>query len=252
MKMYIKGLRSLQTYKQSITIIVLYIFAQFSGGLFGFQLLMAAGISKEQVIGIWAAFIFTILLGLVVYLYREEIKFRHHTPGRSTKSEAMQWAILGIFIAFAAQIVVGIIEMRVFKIPVESENTEMIMEIVRLSPLFIIYVTIVGPIWEEIIFRKIIFGGLYQRTNFWIATIISSTMFAAIHMDFLHILKYTAIGITFAFLYVKTKRILVPIVAHIALNSFVVILQFAITPEQIKKMQEQLEQTQSFIGGLFL
>jgi membrane protease YdiL (CAAX protease family) len=59
-------------------------------------------------------------------------------------------------------------------------------------------------------------------------------------------------GFTFAFLYVKTKRIIVPIFAHVAMNTMVVIVQ-TVFREDIEKMMKQVEemqQVQVIIGGL--
>ena len=115
--------------------------------------------------------------------------------------------------------------MYVFGVPRGSENTDRLMDIARTIPWFLIVVSIIGPILEEIVFRKILFGTLYKKFNFFIAAIISSLVFATIHFDFTHLLVYTAMGLVFAFLYVKTKRIIVPIAAHVAMNTLVAIGQ---------------------------
>ncbi len=53
-----------------------------------------------------------------------------------------------------------------------------------------------------------------------------------IHLDFLHILVYTAMGFVFAFLYVQTKRIIVPIIVHAGMNTLVVVAQLTLDPEK--------------------
>ncbi len=75
----------------------------------------------------------------------------------------------------------------------------------------------------------------------------SSLIFAVIHFDFEHLLIYAAMGFSFAFLYVKTKRIIVPIISHIALNSFVVIVQVLLYDE-IMKMVEPASFIHNLIG----
>ena len=160
---------------------------------------------------------------------------------------AAGWAITGVFLAFSAQIVAAQIEM-LLGIKMGSENTEVLVEIAMQTPIFIIVTSVVGPIFEEIIFRQIIFGSLYRRFNFWAAAIISSLIFAAVHFDFTHIIIYTAMGLVFSFLYVKTKRILVPIVAHVSMNTFVVLVRILFA-DDMEKLQKQYEQVQSFVGG---
>ena len=129
------------------------------------------------------------------------------------------WSIFGIFLALFAQSIAVMIEQQLGIKP-ESDNTQEILFVIQQVPLMIIVSSIIGPILEEIIFRKIIFGALYKRFNFVISALISSVIFGLAHMELVHLLLYSAMGFTFAFLYVKTKRILVPIVAHVSMNTF--------------------------------
>src|SRR5690625_8017898 len=99
------------------------------------------------------------------------------------------------------------IEVYIFHIESYSENTENIMKITEIAPLFSIITVIIAPILEEVVFRKIIFGTLYKRMNFILAGIISAVIFGLIHLDPTHLLIYTAMGLVFAYLYVKTKQI---------------------------------------------
>ena len=63
-----------------------------------------------------------------------------------------------------------------------------------------------------------------------------------------HILLYSAMGFTFAFLYVKTKHILVPIFAHVAMNTLVVVIQ-SVYKDEIDELIREAESLQNFIGG---
>jgi uncharacterized protein len=204
----------------------------------------------EGLSGIWSFYSFSFGLLVIIYLLRKDIKGRHHAEGRVSRGAAVGWAIIGVFLAFFAQMVAGLIEVNVFNIDPGSENTKELVNIAKATPLFIVVGGLLAPILEEIIFRMIIFGSLFKRTNnFFLAAIISSLIFAVIHFDFTHILIYTAMGFTFAFLYVKTKRILVPIIAHAAMNSIVFIINIFVDMEELEK---QLEQAQAiFIGGIF-
>ena len=229
------------------TILITYIVMQLSG-LLGVPLLQKLNVADPVVI--WSVFSFLTALIIMLVLLRStpDVPFERST--RVSGGQAVGWSILGVFMAYASQIVAAMIEMNVFGIDPGSENTEMLIEVAKASPIFIIVTSIIGPILEEIVFRKVIFGSLYKRFNFWIAGILSSVIFAAIHFDFSHILIYTAMGLTFAFLYVKTKRLIVPIIAHMTMNTFVVLINVYFA-DDIMEMEKQLNQTQSFIGGLF-
>lgn len=225
----------------------MYIFVQFSGILFGVDLLLRNGVSKEDAVAIWTVISFTVGLLVAILLLLPDIKNRRNANNRVSRMAAAGWAITGVFLAFSAQIVAAQIEM-LLGIKMGSENTEVLVEIAMQTPIFIIVTSVVGPIFEEIIFRQIIFGSLYRRFNFWAAAIISSLIFAAVHFDFTHIIIYTAMGLVFSFLYVKTKRILVPIVAHVSMNTFVVLVRILFA-DDMEKLQKQYEQVQSFVGG---
>ncbi|PFG02799.1 CPBP family intramembrane glutamic endopeptidase [Bacillus sp. es.036] len=229
------------------TILITYIVMQLSG-VVGVPLLQQLNVADPIVT--WSVFSFLTALIIMLFLLRSTPDVPFERSARVSPGQAIGWSVLGVFMAYASQIIAAMIEMNVFGIDPGSENTEMLIEVAKASPIFIIVTSIIGPILEEIVFRKVIFGSLYKRFNFWIAGILSSVIFAAIHFDFSHILIYTAMGLTFAFLYVKTKRLIVPIIAHMTMNTFVVLINVYFA-DDIMEMEKQLNQTQSFIGGLF-
>lgn len=134
------------------------------------------------------------------------------------------WGIIGFFLVLFGQSLGAYIEM-LLGIEMGSENTQAIMDITRIAPIMIIATVILGPILEELVFRRVIFGSIIQQYNFWIAGIVSAIIFAAIHLDFTHIILYTISGFIFAFLYYKTRRLLTSIIAHMLLNGFVTVVQ---------------------------
>ncbi len=175
------------------------------------------------------------------------------SPWRNRDSQAgsiIAWSILGVFLAYFAQTISVAIETYLFGVPAGSENTQGIMNIARAFPLFIIIPALIAPILEEIIFRKIIFGTLYKRINFFFAAVISAVIFGIIHGEPAHLLIYASMGFVFSFLYVKTKSILTPIIVHMSMNSISVLVQFNLDPEDIERMMRDLENMKTiFIGG---
>lgn len=150
------------------------------------------------------------------------------------------WTVIGIFLAYGAQIVAMTIEMNVLGIPQGSENTSDIVELTRINPLFFIIPVFTAPILEELIFRKIIFGSLHKRMNFLLSVFISSLIFALVHLEFQHLLIYFGMGVALAYVYVKTKRIIVPILVHMGMNGIVIFGQLMIDPEELERMQQEL------------
>lgn len=228
-------------------ILIVYILMHVSG-IFGVPFLYGRGLDLNESFAAWSMWSFIVTLILILLLLLPERLYKHPRLERTTTGHAVKWSIFGIFLAFIAQYLAIMIETYAFGIEPGSENTQDILEMVKMVPIFAIVVAIIGPILEEIVFRKVIFGAFYKRFNFVISALLSSVIFAVVHLDFTHILIYTAVGFTFSFLYVKTGRIIVPIIAHVAMNGYAVIIQ-VLLGDKLQEMQEELEQMQFILGG---
>lgn len=162
------------------------------------------------------------------------------------------WSIVGLVLAWASQIIMATIEMEILGIQPGSENTAFIVELTQMNIWFILLPAIIGPIIEELVFRKVIFGSLRKRMNIHVAAIIGALIFAVVHFDLEHTLIYFAMGLVFTYLYVKTKRIIIPIIAHMSMNTLVVVIQVVIGPERLEEMLKQLEQLQENVSFILL
>ncbi len=95
--------------------------------------------------------------------------------------------------------------------------------------LLIFSIVVMGPLVEELIFRRTIFV-LLARKNIVIAFVISSLLFGLIHVvsagDYLYIIPYFVMGLTFAGAYQFSKNIWTPIILHMLWNAFSVVLIF--------------------------
>lgn len=226
-------------------VIITYIIAQLSGVIFAPVIYIFFSIPELQAIVYWNIFSFTIALFIILYMLLPDLTKPKHQQAISAGGVIL-WSIIGFFLSWFAQIVAVNIEYNIFGIEPGSENTKVIMQIVEQLPLFLIIPTIIAPILEELIFRKIIFGSLYKRMNFIFAAFISSLIFGIIHQEPEHILIYSSMGFVFAYLYVRTKRIIVPIIVHILLNSASVIVQLTLDIEKLEQLQTQI----FYFGGL--
>ncbi len=194
--------------------------------------------------GYWIVISFVTTLLIVLLFLRNERKQELAREQRASVSSSALWAIGGVFMALFAQIIAASIE-KAIGIEPGSENTLRIMELIQSIPAVMIVSSIIGPILEEIVFRKIIFGALYKKMNFFFAALLSSVIFGFAHFEPIHIILYSAMGFTFAFLYVKTKRILVPIIAHMTMNTLVVIMQSY--REEMEEFIKQAETAAAFL-----
>lgn len=83
---------------------------------------------------------------------------------------------------------------------------------------------IVGPIFEETLFRYSFINYLKKFNNTKMSIIISSIVFAVCHTGITTIMYAFIIGLVNSYLYIKKKNILVPIVIHMSANIFVNVL----------------------------
>ena len=97
----------------------------------------------------------------------------------------------------------------------------------RFEPFMLIATVIISPIFEEILYRGLMYNKLKEISNAFIGVLISSILFA-----FLHIPKYGfgintfflfLVGILLAYCYEKTDNIYVPILVH-SINNFFIFL----------------------------
>lgn len=152
---------------------------------------------------------------------------------------AILWGVFGFLMLLIGQSLAALIELAIGIEP-GSKNTSTLVTIAEVAPIAIFSVVIFGPIMEELVFRRVIFGSLNQVTNFWIATAVSALFFALVHWEFVHILLYFTTGLVLAFLYQKTKSLLTPIIAHMLLNGWVMLIQLNI--DKINRFVERMEQ----------
>jgi uncharacterized protein len=235
-------------------VIIAYIVMQLSS-LIGIPIVAFAGAAMGKslremetlAIPYWLVISFSLTLIIILLILRKERHSEADLRNAPSPASSAAWAFAGVFLALFAQSIAASIE-NMLGIEMGSENTQEIIKLIERFPVVILVSSIIGPILEEIVFRKIIFGSLHKKMNFFFAALISSVIFALAHMEPEHVILYSAMGFTFAFLYVKTKRIIVPIIAHVTMNTMVVLLQ-SVFREDIERMIKEAEKIQSFIGG---
>jgi len=162
-------------------------------------------------------------IGMIVIERRQQMKFEFEERFSNNTASVLLWGLIGMFIAIVVQTFASIIEVNFLGSSMESENTQFLMEVVRNYPLFLLLVGIAGPVMEEFVFRKAMFGLMIDRIGGIGAAVISSLLFAFIHFDGL-LLVYSSMGLVFAWLYFKTKNIWTPILAHCLMNVAAVLI----------------------------
>lgn len=140
---------------------------------------------------------------------------------------AILLGLTGILASLLLQMVLLQIETRLTNQSAASQNTQNIVQLIQENAVFIIATTVAGPIMEELVFRRAIFGSLNERFGFLLPAIISSLLFALAHQDG-HYLLYGGLGVFFCWLYHYTGKIWTSMITHVGMNLIVIIAQLAI------------------------
>lgn len=220
------------------------IFAQFPFTFYFMQDTSLSDMDIKYHAAAWSLFSTNLLAAIVFYfLIRKRKNFFKVFKGKTASlGKTVLWGVIGFVLALVGQMLAGMIEMIAFGTEPGSDNTNLLSEIAQTAPIIIFSIVIFAPLLEEIVFRRAIFGGIYTKTNFIIAAVISAFLFSIVHGELEHVLVYMAPAFAFSFVYYKTNRILAPILGHLMMNGFVVLVQL-----NIEKIEEWEKMYQSFI-----
>lgn len=81
----------------------------------------------------------------------------------------------------------------------------------------VIFVSVIGPIYEELIFRRMLVSRLLQYGE-GVAMVLSALMFGIFHGNWSQFVYAFGLGLFLAFLYIKTGDIRITISLHVAVN----------------------------------
>jgi len=88
---------------------------------------------------------------------------------------------------------------------------------------FVLLVLIIGPVGEELYFRGY-FGSLFQKP--WLFLLVSSTVWATLHVDPVGFIPYLWTGLIFGYLRIRFKSVYPSLALHILLNALALALFF--------------------------
>ena len=86
-------------------------------------------------------------------------------------------------------------------------------------PLQILYLGIVIPVGEELMFRGILFKRFRERQGFWYSAICSSIFFAFMHTNTIQTVYAFLLGLMLSYLYEKFGSFKAPALLHIVMNT---------------------------------
>src|SRR5207237_96161 len=85
-----------------------------------------------------------------------------------------------------------------------------------------LFVTVLGPVIEEIFFRGFTYRAFRRRWGAWVSCAATAGIFAAFHMNVMVFFPIFLLGLFLAFLYEKTGSLVPSIAAHVTHNLIMV------------------------------
>ena len=171
------------------------------------------------------------LIDLILFLmYREDLKenFKRFKKNFWENSDlALKCWFVGLGIMMVANLAIMIFT------PTKGANNEQEVDaIIKAVPVLAFFMTTVfAPFTEEMTFRKAFYDLL--KNNKVLYVLLSGIVFGALHVvfnitsvyDYLYIIPYSALGISFAFMDSKSDNIFPSIIVHTIHNAILTLLQ---------------------------
>lgn len=108
-------------------------------------------------------------------------------------------------------------------------------------PLIVLLVVIVGPLIEELVFRRALMDRLLPHGEI-SAILLSGITFGLMHGNFFQLFYTTAIGVLLAYVYARTRNLLYPLLLHMVFNFWGSVLPLAFLdglPENLDTMTNE-------------
>lgn len=109
----------------------------------------------------------------------------------------------------------------VFEIFIEEKRNNVLL-------FLTIFVSVFGPIIEEIFFRGFVFSAIKKRLGVLKGALLSAAMFSLLHTNIVGFVPIMVLGMLMAYLYETTSSLVAPMTVHILHNSIIVAFVFFI------------------------
>ena len=185
----------------------------------------AGNFSKSILIG---NFIVAIILFLLIkFIFKGKL----NSIDSSEKMDLKKSIIISIVVLFLTiGIIYGVMWVQFFlfsHISLNSSNADAITKEFKSNPLPVVGLSFVTSTLEELVYRQLLFGYLYdlfsgcnKYIRFITSALISAIIFGSIHDGLFHpaMVQYITSGFVLSGLYLYTKRISSPIIVHVLFN----------------------------------
>lgn len=222
---FVQGLITIIIYSMGYFLVVPYIIA----------LALQYGLLQQSQVLVVSGFLISIVL-ITIVLVMKTLSLENIVKWNWSKR--IQETLRNLVLIFVALLVSNGVITLVTELNT-SENQNIIIEVFRQSPFYIMFLAVVfAPIVEEIVFRGIIYRTLRYLKFKWFAVFVSTFLFGMIHImnalfmgnfeDTWFILVYMAIGFFMIRIYEHSGDIISPILLHMGYNAIAVLTLYLI------------------------
>jgi membrane protease YdiL (CAAX protease family) len=119
-----------------------------------------------------------------------------------------------------------------FELQVQTDLTPVFAELS--SPWWLLTAgVLVAPVVEEVFFRGFVFAGLRKRYDWRKAALISSALFALVHLQPTAVLPILILGFIFAYLYHRSNSIWPAVLMHVSTNALALGAAYLVSQTEI-------------------
>ncbi len=193
---------------------------------------------------IWMTLLSTGIAALVVYIWRRRASAAERAIARSALQQPSTWGwvVVTAAVTFLCSSAISALG-QALDIAPEPTNLAVIEAAFVASPVFMwLFAVLIAPAYEELLFRRVLFGRLWAAGRPWLGLVLSSIAFALMHeipgaggnsaaATTLLWVTYAFMGAAFALLYWRTRTLWAAVAAHALNNAIALSLLKLYAPE---------------------
>lgn len=191
----------------------------------------------EKVMGNSAVFtIISASLSLPVYILIFRLRKKKLFPSLNFRNPGVLCLISAVLVGISFNFIINLL-IGITGIDSLSPEYERLINNIfsRTSPLLLILsIGIIAPVFEEILFRGIVFRELASKINVVVAIVVQAFLFGAFHMNLTQGIYAFVVGLLLGWSYYVSGSLFVPVLIHLFFNTTSVFLSLLIsesTPE---------------------
>ena len=197
--------------------------------IFSFFYKTVEEISNSMAYLIIGSMIAQICFAIIYFSYNKKNKIEYISASKISKNISIKNSILSVIISiivvFGLYNFISLFDIVFTKLGFEFSNLSLPINNFGWLLVNILLLAVLPAIFEELIFRGIIFNGL-RKKGLWFATLVSALSFSLMHLSVWQFVYPFVVGVILALLLEKTGSIVYGMIVHFCNNLIVLIISY--------------------------